>query len=339
MLRLVEGKLENKAAQLTLCRNLISTCERAGIRNIGYPGGNFDRLLYLAKGKIDLWFAYSRPDHSSKIPRYGNAFGVFEANAKAQTISVEINIPANNATEQVAGFFAQDENGAVHLLHSGKIGGGRPGIGKLSFLAYAGQKLVPVIDSEGGVRHGLLICTVTSSHAWQDTRRFIMEVHRFKNAVASGKSFRSAAFKKRMTAIQRYRREFSGKKAYGRGNPVEYVTDHGDVVHKLFLETKARARKGDKVMNSGLIDLCVMRAGKLRAIYEVKTGIGRQALYTSIGQLLTHSVGNKVLKYLVIPEHETLPADIRRAVERFKIAIKQFQLRGQIGKRLVVFKS
>ena len=48
----------------------------------------------------------------------------------------------------------------MYLLYDGDVGGGGTGIGRASFLAWSGAKLVPVEDSKGEVRHGNLITPI-----------------------------------------------------------------------------------------------------------------------------------------------------------------------------------
>jgi hypothetical protein len=112
-----------------------------------------------------FWFATGAPDRNKKIapePRYWNAIGKYQANGGLQ-IAVEINIPTESNSQRFSGFFARDEQtDIVYLLHDSGVGGGRPGIGRESFLAWSGEKPVPVQDSKSGVRHGILITPIQS---------------------------------------------------------------------------------------------------------------------------------------------------------------------------------
>ena len=47
----------------------------------------------------------------------------------------EINFPRTGINSRIAGAFAEDDHANVHLVHSGNVGGGRPGIDRESFLA------------------------------------------------------------------------------------------------------------------------------------------------------------------------------------------------------------
>ena len=69
----------------------------------------------------------------------------------------------------------------------------------------------------------------------------------------------------------------------------------------------------------------------LSEVYEVKTGIGRQVLYTAdLDKLLTHAApqhGIDILKTLVLPADEAMAADIDQAVKALGINVRRFRLR------------
>jgi hypothetical protein len=110
-------------------------------------------------------------------------------------------------------------------------------------------------------------------------------------------------------------------------------------VQKLYDDRSARLVSGERVFNSPLIDLFVKMDGALSEVYEVKTGIGRQMLYTAIGQLVTHgTTGNgEVAKFLVIPADEAIPKDFKQALAVLGIQILRFRLDGARRNKVVRF--
>ena len=100
MLTLVHETKAKKAAQSTLEKNLKTALNREGNINIGFPGGNFDEIMYSA-GKGKLWCAFSRPSKHSGVARYWNGFGIFNPDSPSQTIVVEINIATDSNTARV----------------------------------------------------------------------------------------------------------------------------------------------------------------------------------------------------------------------------------------------
>jgi hypothetical protein len=79
------------------------------------------------------------------VPRYWNGFGIYAADRSSQTVALQINVPTDTNSATVAGFFAEEaDTGDIFLMHSGKIGGGRRGIGKSAFLTWSMAKIVDV---------------------------------------------------------------------------------------------------------------------------------------------------------------------------------------------------
>lgn len=335
MLTLLQSPDEKMRAQRTLEKNLTSALRREGTRNIGHPGGNFDGVVY-AQGVGKLWASLGHV-FDNKIKRYWNGFGVFEPKSGRQEITVEINIPVKSNTGRIAGFFARNiDTDEIFLMHSGKVGGGRPGIGKSAFLAHSRATLVEVSLGTRRYRQGVLIGKVNAPDLASRIWRYVKQVQQFKKEVSSGK-LDTPAFKRQVVEFDRYSREFSGRKSGTRSGSFEYFTYHGDVVDALYAERTARRHAGEEVFNSPLIDLFVKKGRKLTELYEVKTGIERQTLYSAIGQLVTHSSGadGTLTKFLVVPNGTELPADFKRAIDALKIHVRRFKLVGSASKRAV----
>ena len=106
----------------------------------------------------------------------------------SQTIVVEINIATDSNTAQVAGFFAEDsETGDIFLMHSGKIGGGRLGIGKTPFLVWSKAKLVDVADEDENFQTGIAVGKLDDPDLPERIWRFVRNLHSFKEEAVSGR--------------------------------------------------------------------------------------------------------------------------------------------------------
>lgn len=321
MLMLVEDAKERARAQRQLEEALKEGLGRAGTRNVGFPGDNFDLPLF-SGGHGKLWAAFLKPVKDGRgISRYWNAFGVFDENAPAQSITVEANIAAESDSHRVAGFFATDaQNGEVVLMHSGKIGGGRKGIGRTAFLVWSHARLVEA-SGERRQREGIPIANLNRDDVVERVWRFVRKVEEFKREAASG-ALDTKDFKERE---KRYFREFAGEKKGSRSKTLAYLTYHGDVVDALYQRLTTNAGRGERVFNSQLIDLYVLKGGVKTKVYEVKPCGDRQSLYTAIGQLVTHGAASR--KVLVLPAEAAIPADVKSALKNLEIECEWFQLR------------
>jgi hypothetical protein len=306
-------------------RGLTAALKNEGDRNIGFPGGNHYRQVYSA-GEGELWAAFFNLSEE-RVPRFWNAFGVFNPAQPAQTITVEINIPMRENTAQVAGFFAEDnDTGDVFLMHSGKVGGGRKGVGKTAFLVWSKAKLIEVKTNHGGIRTGIAVARINDKDLSDRIWKFVANVNDFKIRIANG-DLKSPDFQDKMKEYETYNKEYSGKKKGSSGGPFEYVAYHGDIVQKIYSILSAKKKKGEVVYNSQLIDLYVKQEGQLTEVYEVKTIVDRQILYTAIGQLLTHArVGESVSKFLILPAGENIAQDFKTVISNFKIQVLRFKI-------------
>ena len=296
-----------------------------GKLNIGFPGGNLDEIIY-SNGDGKLWCAFGSAD-TAPIPRRWNAFGVFDANRQSQVITVEINIPTQANSAHVAGFFARDPaSGRTYLMHDGGVGGGRRGIGRNAFLAWSKTTLVDVAKIGGLGRPGIVVGDVNALELPSRLWRFVRLVNCFKKAVSQG-NLNDGTVLSAIAEWDRFNSENSGRRCGTRTATIDYVSYHGDVVQLLYEERKVSLTPDERVLNSPLIDLYVRSGEKISEIYEVKTSLDRQSLYTAIGQLITHSVeaAPNIKRVLVIPKGE-IASDLQRCIQSLSIDVRRFAI-------------
>lgn len=73
------------------------------------------------------------------------------------SITVEVNPPHEGENHRTAGVFLRDGAGRVHVAHSGKIGGGRPGVGKRAFRDFSSHLAWQDIETPRGIREVLVV--------------------------------------------------------------------------------------------------------------------------------------------------------------------------------------
>jgi hypothetical protein len=336
MLMLVEGAKDKKLAQkrfeAAVCQNLTDQ----GTRKIGFPSGNFDEKLY-SNGSGSLWAVFSDIKDSA-TPRSWNGFGIFEPKRFAQIITVEINIPTTSNSARVAGFFARDSvTGDVYLMHDGSVGGGKAGVGRAAFLAWSKATLEDVVLEDGSIRSGIIIGRVDSNDITGRLWRFVQLVKGFKDAVARGE-LDDPDVQQAIKDWEEFKSESFGRRRGSRRSEIDYISYHGDIVEHLFKERSARCTGHERVLNNKLIDLFVRNGKSMTEIYEVKTSVDRQSIYTAIGQLFSHSAGapNDVKRFLVLPEGQ-LPSDIEKSLALMPIELRRFTI--SIGKKTKIFLS
>lgn len=166
-------KTEIENAQEDLIRRLLMHCTIPISVKLGHKGETIECTINWSPG-LGLWF-HSRPIQGS---RYWNAFGYSENTPLVNSllpIICEINPPIEGLNKRTQGAFFRDNDEKLILVHRGKIGGGKPGIGrKLFFDNYNG--IISIIDKDR-----LAIIGELSSHNFvEQVTKFVHEVNRIK---------------------------------------------------------------------------------------------------------------------------------------------------------------
>lgn len=323
MLELIEETSQKAAAQQSLEALIKSTWRSSERRSVVWRPSS--RELPIAHdGRF--WFATVEIDDDATTPRYWNSFGIYQSGQSGLVITVEINIPTTTNSGRVSGFFARDtDTGEIYLMHDGGVGGGRKGIGREAFLEWSGARPVEVATSAGGPRYGLLVAPL-NKHFGRRLVYFLETVRDFKAAVAAGE-VNEETVDKIAPSFRDFYPEFSGTKRGKRKAEFEYRSRHGEVVKRV--EEWRRANLGGQrlIMKNTFVDLAVFSGERLEEIYEVKTGMDRQALYTAIGQLLVHEgERNAKVRYLVVPDEGEVPDDLAGALDRLRIEVKRYRI-------------
>ena len=148
--------------------------------NVGYQGGS-ETVTLIWHDEINIWALLQ----SKRIDnRYWCAFGRDNPHHQSLVpITCEINPPRFGINRRCAGLFLRDINGIIYLAHSGKIGGGRKGIGKTSFLKSYNQEAMVRVTFPNGVEDDyIIIGRVNHRSLLVKLTEFIQNVATFKES-------------------------------------------------------------------------------------------------------------------------------------------------------------
>jgi hypothetical protein len=325
MFSLIESKEVIAKAQGKLEAAMRRDFKKQVVKNIGYPGGTTIDAKVFTDGHY--WYWSSDPDSADiPNPRRLNWFGLFRGDADLQ-ISVEINTAYEGRNDQVAGFFARDnDTGRIYLLHSGRVGGGTKGVGRAAFLAWSDQHPIDVVDSSGGIKEGLLVMPIEGVAASRSAVRYINTVASFKQAVRTG-DLVSPEFQRKRKELDDFFAESRGRRKGRRSGEIDYLSRHGEVVDALYSwrSSSSLPKKGRLVKNI-LIDLGVAVGRQLVEVFEVKTSTARSDVYAAIGQLMVHGTSDECRRVMVLPQKEPIAPDLKEALQRLHIELLNFKL-------------
>jgi hypothetical protein len=180
----LENPAELKEAQKSLEELIKGVADEIIPVKIGHKGikthSELDNVYY--SKKYDFWFCpLGKVDGTGEDQRYWNAFGLGRPKTNSSVSpTLEINIPVMGINHRISGVFAKD-NGSIFLFHRGKLGGGRPGIGKRNFDDYYTEGKASVFEGKEYSDSIYLIGSLKSSDFLEQIKKFIEAVDQFKN--------------------------------------------------------------------------------------------------------------------------------------------------------------
>mgnify|MGYP003620596669 FL=1 len=184
-----------------------------------------------------------------------------------------------------------------------------------------------VQNSKGELRQCIVVIVIDDNENLIPLINYIKLIVSFKLAVRNNE-LNSADFLKKVDDFKDYYSEFYGRKIGTRSKEIDYVSWHGAVVDALSnWITQNTLINNQRLVKNVYIDLGVEINGSLKDLYEVKTNISRNSIYTGIGQLMFHSVTIEgCTKNLVIPASEDLSQDIKLILENLNIKIIRYKI-------------
>jgi len=311
MLRVLDDTDEVARAQLLFMEKLAKKADKTGKISVGYQGGNQCCTVSWSKN-LGMWWV-NKPISN----RFWNGFGTEKLrwnSGYSHILDCEINPPFQGINRRIAGVFAIDETGELFLLHRGKIGGGRKGIGKDLFLKNYRGKLITVKDGDR-LTSLALVGSFESPRFVDQVAIFVNEIKRIKSNVSKNPRTSLSATNDSMPA---FNEEFSGtRKPSNIGNQIAAKCDHGIIVNAL---AKKFESEGITIANSSQIDLFTIGlSNDPKTLFEIKTDTTTTNIFEAIGQLYYYStnLGGNYSLVAVFPN--TLEQNSKEILDKLNI--------------------
>jgi len=283
---------------------------------IGYHSGYVAHTVYWHNG-LGFWWLL---DPKVAKNRYWCCYGIENPeHLNMLSITVETNSPFEGVNRRIGGVIVRDDKGRVYIAHSGKVGGGRPGIGKEAFWEFCsgGEQVETVRWPDGRESQVIVIAPVDSQHLAMHVARFVHEVARFKAAIASGKPLEPPR-----PRPPTFKPEFEGpRRGYTLSGEIEAQCEHGTVVNRLH---EALKMDGYNAVNDRR-DLYILDGNEVTHLFEVKTDLSTTSFYQGVGQLMLHgaTLDPAPRRILVVPGR--LNGATEQALERLGIVVLVFK--------------
>lgn len=294
--------------QQQFMKKLQKNAENVGTRSLGFQGGGLEGDLFW-RLDLGIWACFLEFHNrhwngfGTSDPRRGSSFG----------ITCEINFPIEGFQRSVAGVFFKDEGGDIFVGHRGRIGGGKPGIGKTYFFNEYRGDTVLINDGDAGEVEVALIGRLRSAAMAEQVADFVKEIDRIKHLEDSGdKPHESRVFMK----------EFEGEVNYPSTREISYRAYHGIITNSL----ESRLKQSGRTYNDRRDLVFTPSEFKKDMLFEVKTDATLGSIYAAIGQLFYYSkmMDKEPILVAVLPEDTSKGA--KRIIRRLGIEVVLFDI-------------
>lgn len=158
---------------------------------VGFQGGHQIVNVHW-HGSAGIWGVFEREawDQSGRplaLGRFWAAFGVDDPSKRSSlNITVEMNPPREGENRRTAGVLLRDEAGGFYIGHTGKVGGGRRGIGPRKFRDFGHHLPWQEITTPSGPREVVVFGPFQERGLLSTLARYVHTVAEFKDQIATG---------------------------------------------------------------------------------------------------------------------------------------------------------
>jgi len=309
MLKVITDEAAIKRCQGRFVRGLRQfASDRIPVR-LGHPGAS-ERIRVYWSERLGIWF-FSRKIAGS---RYWNGFGTGRPEAGASVaVTCEINFPLGGYDRRVGGVLARNRQGRLFVVHRGRLGGGRKGIGKSLFDSNF-RGAWEIMDDNGDETPVAIVAVLQSPRLARQIASFVHKIERIKD-VASTVFFQSELPLGELSLHE----ELMGTRYRDQERETGAECDHGLIVHDLADRLR---RAGFRVGNDGSRDLATVdRNGRIRAVFQIRTETTLADIHAGATQLLLNSLSLPGSPLLVLSLPRPLESLLMEKLKKLSIDI------------------
>jgi hypothetical protein len=259
---------------------------------LGHQGAGFSAKVLWSK-KLDIW----KFSQTIKEVRYWNAFGIGKpGTSSVLSIASEINFPWSQIDRKTGGAFAGDHWGNVFVIHRGKIGGGKKGVGK-SLFEHNYRGVWSFMEDGDSISQVAVIGNLASCRFALQAAQFVKKIEMMKLSAAA-----STQTEMDFSEIT-FREDLIGSTTPLPEDEIVSACDNDLVVSELAVQLK---REKIKIGNDTESELFAVdtSANRISHIFEVVTDAKEKNIFAATGKLLlqTSDAALRPHPVLVMPE-------------------------------------
>lgn len=284
---------------------------------LGHQGASFEAKVSWSKG-LGVWIF----SQTIKNVRYWNAFGAGKPQGAGHLpITAEINFPWAGINRKTGAAFAMDALNHVYVVHRGKIGGGKKGIGKSLFAEnYRGTW---AWMEDGDITSQVAVIGALGSN------RFALQATKFIERIEKLKSRASFSLQTSLNFSEvSFHEELVGKPPSSSPNHEICDCDHDLIISNLAAHFR---RRKFKIGNDANIELFLMHPDSARVsyVFAVSDGQSEQSVLAAMAKLLLQKsdMADHPFAILMLPEDKA--AGYVRQMQRIGIDVSGYRLEGE----------
>jgi hypothetical protein len=271
---------------------------------LGHQGAGFSAKVLWSE-RLGIW-KYSK---NIKEVRYWNAFGIGKpGTAGVLSIASEINFPWNQIDRKTGGAFAEDHWGNVFVIHRGKIGGGKKGVGKSLFDDNYRGVWTFMEDGESNSEVAVIGNLASGRFALQ-AAQFVRKIEILKSSAATSRQTEMDF------AEISFREELIGSAGLLPEDEIIDACDHDLVVSELAARLQKRKIKIGNDAESELFTVDTS-GNRISRIFEIVTDTKEKSVLAAVAKLIlqTSVAAANPTPVLVLPKDivSYYESDLRR---------------------------
>ena len=259
---------------------------------LGHQGAGFPAKILWSK-ELGIW----KFSQTIKEVRYWNAFGIGKpGTSSVLSIASEINFPWDQIDRKTGGAFAEDAWGNVFVIHRGKIGGGRKGVGKSLFEQnYRG--VWSFMEDGDSISQVAVIGNLASSRFALQAAQFVKKIEIMKLSAAE-----STQTEMDFSEIT-FREDLIGSESPLPEDEIISACDHDLIVSELAtLLLRQRIKIGNDTENE--LFAVDTDENRISHIFEIVTDTKEKSVLAAAGKLIlqTSAAAVNPLPIIILPE-------------------------------------
>ena len=284
---------------------------------LGHQGAGFSAKV-LWSDELGVW----KFSQTIKEVRYWNAFGIGKpGTSSVLSIASEINFPWAQIDRKTGGAFAEDHWGNVFVIHRGKIGGGRKGVGK-SLFEHNYRGVWSFMEDGDSISQVAVIGNLASGRFAPQAAQFVKKIEIMKLSAAE-----SAQTEMDFAEIS-FREDLIGSEIPLPEDEIVSACDHDLVVSELAALLQRQKIKIGNDTESELFSVDTSE-NRISHIFEVVTDTKEKNIFAATGKLLLQTSDASIRPHPVLVMPKDKISHYADELQRNNISVIGFHWEGE----------